>query len=324
MAGVLAVSAVASCKSKGDAPTVAANAPAGRVVELTGKVDATRNGATRALAMGAEVFADDQIATAADGTVTIELFHNNARWAVVSNKKSRVDASLAWGLDKQQASKAVEHNSAAAGRNAERSAADTSSTTGGVPQTEAAPAAAPITPSVAPGAAPSTGAVPPPPPPPPPPAVGAGQSRGGKGGDSRRDVAPPPKTKAAPQAGSVTQKSLELSQQSDRAKNAPMEAPAASVDERAKASDDADEIGGGAVVSNQTVADRHRAAFEKCLDPKASKVTITLSVRMNKTTVKLAGPGTTTGKVKPCVEAEAKKIDWPLKNTTFEVALKFD
>src|SRR5688572_31253183 len=79
--------------------------------------------------MGAEVFADDQVSTAADATVTIELFHNNAKWAVVSNKKARVDASLAWGLDKQAATKPVDHNSAAAGRNGERSAADTSATT---------------------------------------------------------------------------------------------------------------------------------------------------------------------------------------------------
>src|SRR5687767_11797096 len=104
VAGVLALTATAACSNKSDAPAAAIGKPAGKVVELSGKVEASREGKTRELTLGAEVFADDQVATAADATVTIELFHNNARWAVVSNKKSRVDASIAWGLDKQAAS----------------------------------------------------------------------------------------------------------------------------------------------------------------------------------------------------------------------------
>ena len=160
LVAVLAVSALASCGDSSDAPRVAASAPAGKVVELTGKVDATRSGKTRPLAMGAEVYADDQIATAADATVTIELFHNNARWAVTSNKQARVDTSLAWGLDKQQATAATEHNSAAAGREAERRAAETRATADEgqrgddeLPQSEAQPT--------------KQKAAPPPPPPPP-------------------------------------------------------------------------------------------------------------------------------------------------------------
>ena len=303
--GILTISAAAACSKKADAPAAAVGAAAGKVVEIAGKVDATREGKTRTLALGAEVFRDDQIATSADATVTIELFHNNAKWSVVSNKQARVDASLAWGLDKQEASKAVEHNSAAAGRNAERSAADTASTTTAMaeeakpgamqaptaPITESAPAAEPVTPPVARGgkgapsknAAPTGGApapgaaVPPPPPPPPPPA----KSR--KAETMSSDDAP--------------QKDAELKQAPDKA---------------------------AVVITPQQMAERQRPAFQKCLDPQAPKVTITIKVRMNKTTVSLAGPGNITDKVRSCVDAVAQKIEWPVKGSTFEVVLKLD
>lgn len=180
LVAVLAVSALASCKGgSSDAPRVAASAPAGKVVELAGKVEATRSGKTRPLAVGAEVYGDDQIATAADATVTIELFHNNARWAVTSNKQARVDSSLAWGLAKQQATSPSEHNSAAAGREAERTAAETRATSETARREdslereeamkkEAAPAPSAQTTGAAPGGAPDSPKSPPPPPPPPP------------------------------------------------------------------------------------------------------------------------------------------------------------
>ncbi|MBA3391735.1 MAG: hypothetical protein H0T89_03775, partial [Deltaproteobacteria bacterium] len=121
--GLIAISIVASCKSKEDAPAVTVGTAAGKVVEVSGKVDATRDGKPRPLAPGAEIFADDVIATGADGAVVIELFHNSARWSVESGRSTRVDASLAWGLSKQQAAAATEHATASAGRNAERAAA---------------------------------------------------------------------------------------------------------------------------------------------------------------------------------------------------------
>lgn len=141
LGGLIAISVVlsgvASCKSKEDAPAVAVRTAAGKVVEVSGKVDATRDGKPRPLAPGAEIFADDVIATGADGAVVIELFHNSARWSVESGRSTRVDASLAWGLSKQQAAAATEHATASAGRNAERAAADTGAT---VPAAEAAAA----------------------------------------------------------------------------------------------------------------------------------------------------------------------------------------
>ncbi|MDQ3300458.1 MAG: hypothetical protein M3619_28095, partial [Myxococcota bacterium] len=136
--GLIAISIVASCKSKEDAPAVTVGTAAGKVVEVSGKVDATRDGKPRPLAPGAEIFADDVIATGADGAVVIELFHNSARWSVESGRSTRVDASLAWGLSKQQAAAATEHATASAGRNAERAAADTGAT---VPAAESVPEA---------------------------------------------------------------------------------------------------------------------------------------------------------------------------------------
>ncbi len=63
-------------------PDIPAKTDAGKVVELAGKVTATRDAATRTLAVGNSVAPDDVIATAADASVVIELFHNHARWSL--------------------------------------------------------------------------------------------------------------------------------------------------------------------------------------------------------------------------------------------------
>ncbi len=285
LTGVLAVSAIASCKGQSDAPTVAVGAAAGKVVELTGKVEATRDGKTRELAIGGEVFADDQIATTADSTVTIELFHNGARWAVVSNKKSRVDASLAWGLDKQQASKTVDHNSAAAGRNAERSAADTGATAEERKE-ESMPAAAPVAAAAETGAAPGGGA-----PPPPAPTSRAEPIRRGKGAPRDRSI-----DKDDDEAPSKNIAPTKMTAQ-----------PQAAV-----------------VISPTEVAARQRPALKKCLDSRAPTVTITIMRSQNKTTVSLGGPGNITDNVRSCVDAVVQKVEWPTPSATFEVVLSFD
>ena len=295
--GVWVVSATASCKSKSDAPAVAVGAAAGKVVEVSGKVDATRDGKTRTLTMGAEVYPDDQVATSADATVTIELFHNGAKWSVVSNKTARVDASLAWGLDKQAASKTVDHNSAAAGRNAERSAADTASTAAIKEEQKPGAAAA----ESAPMPEPTAGGPPPvettgsPPPPPPPPVA-----------------KPPARDKRAAPGGSPPPAKIESSKKSADA--APRDMAPAPDPQPEKMS---------IVITPQTLAERQRPAFEKCLDANASKVTITIKVNENKTTVALSGSGNITDKVRSCVDGVAQKIEWPIKGT-FDVVLKFD
>jgi hypothetical protein len=171
LVGLLAVSATSSCSGGSDTPKVAPGAVAGRVLEASGSVAATRNGSSRALAVGAEVFADDVIDTA-NGSVLILLHHNHARWSVEGNAAARVDQSLAWKLAKQDGSAgAVDHASSAAGREGERTAADTRATTehgGGVrmrggtgtaesmPMPPAAdPAPVPVTPAPATQTAPS-------------------------------------------------------------------------------------------------------------------------------------------------------------------------
>lgn len=125
---VLAVAGLSGAACSKDAPAsdpAAVAGPAGKVVEATGKVTASRAGATRALAAGAEVFADDTIETASDASIVIELAHNQARWAVEGGMKARVDASLAWGLAQQAPVARVDHATSAAGRHAEKTAAET-------------------------------------------------------------------------------------------------------------------------------------------------------------------------------------------------------
>jgi hypothetical protein len=226
--GLLAVSVTSSCSGGSDGEQVAPGAVAGKVLEASGNVAATRNGASRALAAGSEVFADDTIDTAS-GSVLILLHHNNARWAVESGQHTRVDQSLAWKLAKQAGpAKTVDHASSAAGREGERTAADTRATSdtgeeagkegrtrginGAKAESAPAPAAAmapqlPVesaaTPTVAPGggaADPGDAA-----------AGGGGASKGGKAappaaaprtvkekntGGAAQDPAPPPDVRA--------------------------------------------------------------------------------------------------------------------------------
>jgi hypothetical protein len=133
--GVLICVGLHAC-GKDSPPAVATSAAAGTVVEVSGKVNATRNGASRSLATGNEVFADDVVETASDGSVVIELTHNNARWSLEGGQQSRVDESVAFGLEKQAKSKVIEHATSAAGRHADRQAAETKESA-----VEAAPAA---------------------------------------------------------------------------------------------------------------------------------------------------------------------------------------
>src|SRR4051812_14508356 len=123
--GLLAATVLTSCKSE-EAPTVTAGAKAGVVVEIAGKVTATRAGVTRDLANGGEVSGDDVIETPTDGSVAIELAHNGARWSLVGGKKGRVSESVAWGLPKAEGSAVVvAQDMSAAGRHAERTSTDT-------------------------------------------------------------------------------------------------------------------------------------------------------------------------------------------------------
>jgi hypothetical protein len=146
--GVLSLTIGASCKGK-DSPTSQVGVAAGKVIELSGNVTLHHGADARPLAKGDMVEGDDVIETGADGNVQIELAHNNATWELGANKKVKVRESLAWNeAKKDKSAKAVEQDSAAAGRHAERNAADTTVSAAAPAATEAmpAPAAAPTAP----------------------------------------------------------------------------------------------------------------------------------------------------------------------------------
>ena len=177
LVGLLSVSALA-CKSGGDSPKSQPGVAAGKVVEVTGTVTVRHDDVARPLAAGETVEGEDVVETGADGNVVIELSHNLARWELAANKKMKVRESLAWSQPKKEGSAAaVEQTAAAAGRHAERSAAETSvsgTADKGAPPAETARAAeAAPAPTAAPAPEPTAAAQSPraesPPPPPPAP-----------------------------------------------------------------------------------------------------------------------------------------------------------
>ena len=95
--GLLALCTVVACSRESGGPSI--TGPVGEVTSVSGEVTATRpgaQGAMRALIVGAEVYADDTVATAAGSTVTIRLRHNHADWMLEGGKSQRVDRSVAW------------------------------------------------------------------------------------------------------------------------------------------------------------------------------------------------------------------------------------
>jgi hypothetical protein len=118
--GILMVSYGPACSSKDDAPHAEPGAPAGTVIEVAGAVTV----AAKPLAQGDAVAADDMVETGTDGSVVIVLAHNNARWELGPNKHVKAAESLAWSQPKADAiAKHVDQDSAAAGRQGEREAA---------------------------------------------------------------------------------------------------------------------------------------------------------------------------------------------------------
>lgn len=176
LVGLLVVSGASACSGKGgDAPAVEPGKAVGKVVEITGKVTATRGTQTRDLDASSSVSGDDVITTAADGRVTILLAHNNAKWDLGPNKHEQVATSMAWKLAKVDApAGTVDETTTAAGRHAERNAANGESAAGA--RIERAPAATTTEP--APGAAPD----------------GKAPPRTGGESDPRADVDEPAKT----------------------------------------------------------------------------------------------------------------------------------
>lgn len=127
---MLTVTSVVACKSEGG--TSAKSQPgvaAGKVVEVKGAVTVKHGDASRPLAAGETVEGDDVVTTGADGNVVIELAHNLVRWELGPNKTQKVSESIAFKAAKNTGPvAAVDQDTAAAGRPAERSAVGTTAT----------------------------------------------------------------------------------------------------------------------------------------------------------------------------------------------------
>jgi len=209
LVGILAVTAAAACSSKGEAPAAQPGVAAGKVLELTGTVTATRGTQVRTLAAGGEISSDDVIDTAAESRVVILVAHNNARWDLGPNKHGKVGESLAWTAAKQdRPAAAVIEESSTAGAHAEKTAATTGTTTAEPTKERAEPkpadkGAASRAPEPAPiddlqtkgdnagpgAAAPAAGLPSPPPPPPPPPPRAEPQRRKAETASAPRPLA---------------------------------------------------------------------------------------------------------------------------------------
>jgi hypothetical protein len=137
--GILTTSALAACKSTDSTPAAQPGAVAGKVLEVTGAVSV----AGKRLTVGDSVSSDDAVETGADGNVVIELAHNQARWELGPNQKVKPSESLAWTMPTKTGPAAqVDQATSAAGRPAERNAADTEATSGAQKAGQPAPGVA--------------------------------------------------------------------------------------------------------------------------------------------------------------------------------------
>lgn len=123
-----------ACASSSSQPALPADdVPAGEVVELVGTAVAHDNQGERPLAEGDKVTGADMIETGPDSHIQIRLFHNGASWGLGAERKKRVKESLAWRAPKGAERSYLDDRvgpdrTVAAGRQAERSAADTRGT----------------------------------------------------------------------------------------------------------------------------------------------------------------------------------------------------
>ena len=223
LVGLLVTSAVACAKKADDGAAAVAGAPAGTVIAIAGKVTA----GTRTLAKGDAIAADDVVETADGARVTIELLHNHAQWSLTGNKRGTARDAKAWKLARVEGSAAsVTDTATSAGRDGERSAADTDITTtttttakpsasadspmnrpatapdtaGPAREAKSPPrppdigrAATPTSPTVAAPRSQTTPKADPTPPPPPPPPGGPAHTRAPTAPPPAPDLKPPPK-----------------------------------------------------------------------------------------------------------------------------------
>lgn len=328
--GILAVSATAACKDAGDAPTVQPGVAAGKVLDLEGTVTATRGGTTRTLAKGSEVSGDDEIATAADGAVTIVLAHNNARWDLNANKRGKVGDSDAWTMAKQTGPVAsVDEVTTAAGRHAEKTASTTGTTS-----EQSAPGRGVPSPPVA-GAPPTEVA-----------AVAKNEKADNANMVTSRTDSAPPKTpsKTISKSADAMVDRKEPAQEAEggsREKTAPetLRAPVAVEDDftpkggspsDGKGTSQAPRPGGSAPapVPTPTISTQatealhtHRAAILKCLEGDDAAATVSLIITLGKATFKVTG-AKDDAKVSTCLRPIASKLSFESSKTPVRIQFK--
>ncbi len=313
LVGLLSVSAVA-CKSSDESAKVQPGVAAGKVLEVRGSVTVRRDAVARPLAVGETVEGNDVIETGADGSVVIELSHNLARWELGANRTSKVSESVAWSLPKKTGeAKSVEQTSAAAGRHAERSAAETSVSASAEPARESAPAAesaAAPAPAAAPPAPARAAAVPAeaaPPPPPPAPAKRSAEKREESAdadgaaehdavrGDNRGAIGALGKgggTATGQGAGATSDR---------RAAGAPAAAPEESPSD---------------------IVLRHERTIKACLTKDMPAVSLRIAVNAaGKATVAVDGKTEVPAKVKRCVTNAVQKLKFPPQAATVTIEI---
>lgn len=292
-------------------------ATAGNVVEVVGEVTALRGNETRSLTVGATVSGDDIIRTGADSRVAIVLTHNNARWEIAGNVSKRVSESVAWGLPRQsRPPEVVDQATSAAGRDHERSGAQTGVTAttepaaaapggsggrGGAkpPAAVAAPASIVAPPSAQPAA----------PPPPPPPMSQHDDDKIAPAEISRRAPAGPEE-----KAGGSTGRGGAGAERADESSNArgPVVGGAPLGAGSAAAPD-------GTPVLRALLAGE-RKALTACLGD-AARLVFTLHVARGKATFELTG-GTASARMRGCFERVVNELELPAAGGEASIELR--
>lgn len=313
LVGLLSVSAVA-CKSGGDSPKSQPGVAAGKVVEVTGTVTVRHDGVAQPLVKGATLDGDDVIETGADGNAIIELSHNLARWELGPNKSSKVRESAAWSLAKKTGdTTVVNENTAAAGRPAERSAADTSvSAAAESARAEPAPAAT-APPAPKPAAAP-------PPPPPSPVQHAPREKRAVKDTDGVMDV-PSGGGGAAPKGAKLSRGAGGTATTGGATADSEGGAPggganmtaSASLEKAAMSPADADKAATEVVLANMK-------SLEACLTKDAQAISVSIKIAATgKATAVVSGKAAVPAGVQSCVKSAVGKMKFAAAATTVKV-----
>lgn len=308
----LVLALAAACK--GDAPGPDPDQPAGKVIELSGKVGAAREGAAaRPLAVGAPVFADDTVTTGPDGTAVILLAHNQVRWSLGQGKALRVDRSMAWKATSDQGGSAFDDEekmaTASAGRHTDREAADTAATAQlpGAPEPDNAPAASP--------------------PPPPPEAVASSTGKA-----ATRSAAKPRSASGSGRGEVVAEKSARARSDGDRMLDEPsgggggplsgaaaaaVPAPAPSAPSAPSAPAGSAPVAGRLTVKGALTADQvspRLADFARaCHGTEPGKLVVHIEIDASGAvkSVRLSGASKVVAPLSACVSAAARSLTFP-------------